>query len=329
MTSGGASDGSGDDAARRKAGAAKTARASQGAKALGAAAGARAVARDAAGAHGAADAAARRGEAEGDRAGQGAPAPLGPASLGPAPEAPAPLGPAPLGPGPVPALGARADAAQPPASAAAPAPVPAEPPARRVQAERRRESDRRMLRAAIALIARHGAKGASLAQIGLAAGYSRGLPAERFGAKLALLGAVMDASLAWFDRYLESRLAGKSGLAALRARVLAHGEGVRDSSEAAICLYQLMVDASGPEPELAPRVTQLHATYREGFLRHLREAEAAGELCGGVDLERTAGVLLSIIHGLCLQHLGAGDTARLPEDAVDACDRILRDISAP
>ena len=173
------------------------------------------------------------------------------------------------------------------------------------------------------------AKGASLAQIGLAAGYSRGLPAERFGAKLALLGAVMDASLAWFDRYLESRLAGKSGLAALRARVLAHGEGVRDSSEAAICLYQLMVDASGPEPELAPRVTQLHATYREGFLRHLREAEAAGELRGGVDLERTAGVLLSIIHGLCLQHLGAGDTARLPEDAVDACDRILRDISAP
>ncbi|SDX28296.1 transcriptional regulator, TetR family [Albimonas donghaensis] len=327
MTSGGASDGNSDDAARRKAGVAKTARESQGAKALGAAAGARAVARDAAGEHGTADAAAPMGEAEGDRAGQGAPAPRGPAPHAPAPHAPASLGPAPLGPGPVPALGGRADAAPPPAPA--PAPDPAEPPARRAQAERRRESDRRMLRAAITLIARHGAKGASLAQIGLAAGYSRGLPAERFGAKLALLGAVMDASLAWFDRYLESRLAGKSGLAALRARVLAHGEGVRDSSEAAICLYQLMVDASGPEPELAPRVTQLHATYREGFLRHLREAEAAGELRDGVDLERTAGVLLSIIHGLCLQHLGAGDTARLPEDAVDACDRILRDISAP
>ncbi|MEE3099781.1 MAG: TetR/AcrR family transcriptional regulator, partial [Pseudomonadota bacterium] len=156
----------------------------------------------------------------------------------------------PLGGGPVPVLGARAPAAPDPAASGR----EAEPPPRPAHAERRRESDRRMLRAAIQLIARNGARGASLAQIGVAAGYSRGLPAERFGTKLALLGAVMDASLAWFDRYLESRLAGKSGLAALRARVLSHGEGVRDSSEAAICLYQLMVDASGPEPELAPRV---------------------------------------------------------------------------
>lgn len=215
--------------------------------------------------------------------------------------------------------------AKPGSDGAAAAP---DPPARRAQAERRAESDRKMLRAAIGQIARHGVKGASLAQIGLAAGYSRGLPAERFGTKIALLGAVMDASLAWFDRYLESRLAGRSGLAALRARVLAHGEGVRDSSEAAICLYQLMVDASGPEPDLAPRVTALHATYRAGFLRHLHEAEAAGELRAGVDPERTARTLLAIIHGLCLQALGSGETARLPADALDAGDRIIRDIAA-
>ena len=47
---------------------------------------------------------------------------------------------------------------------------------RRTQAERRAESDSRMLRAATQLIAKHGSAGVSLAKIGVAAGYSRGLP---------------------------------------------------------------------------------------------------------------------------------------------------------
>lgn len=44
---------------------------------------------------------------------------------------------------------------------------------------RRRESDRRMLRAAVALICKHGTAGASLADIGVEAGYSRRLPVQR------------------------------------------------------------------------------------------------------------------------------------------------------
>ena len=65
---------------------------------------------------------------------------------------------------------------------------------RRPQAERRAESDRRMMRAALKLIAEKGSSGISMAQIGLEAGYSRGLPAERFGNKVALLEAVVDFS---------------------------------------------------------------------------------------------------------------------------------------
>lgn len=65
---------------------------------------------------------------------------------------------------------------------------------RRSQAERRAESDRRMMLAALKLIAEKGSTGISMAEVGLAAGYSSGLPAARYGSKLAMLEAVVDFS---------------------------------------------------------------------------------------------------------------------------------------
>ncbi len=186
---------------------------------------------------------------------------------------------------------------------------------RRRQADRRAESDRRMLRAAFPLIAAHGSKGVSMAQIGTAAGFSRGLPAERFGTKLRLLEAVVEATEAWFARRLVHILAGKSGCEALAARIVAHLESVRDSSEAAIALYQLVVEAMGSVPELRPRITQLNSNYCAGMMIHLREAQAAGELRDGVDLEQHAMAIVSAMHGTAIQAIIDGGAADLGERA--------------
>src|SRR5947209_5259489 len=94
---------------------------------------------------------------------------------------------------------------------------PARPTTR--QAERRRVSDSRMLQAAMRIIAEKGAAGATLAEIGVAAGYSRGLPAERFGTKLVLLNALMDSMEDWFQKRVGPAVAGKRGLAAVLARI--------------------------------------------------------------------------------------------------------------
>ncbi|MFC3226258.1 TetR/AcrR family transcriptional regulator [Marinibaculum pumilum] len=184
-------------------------------------------------------------------------------------------------------------------------------PIRRRQADRRAESDRRMMRAAISLIAANGSKGVSMAQIGMAAGFSRGLPAERFGTKLALLEAVVDVIEAWFTRRVPGILAGRTGLAALEARILGHMESVRDSSEAAIALYHLMVEAMATEPELQARITRLNAGYRAGMLLHLQEARAAGELRPGVDMEAHAMAIVSGMHGTAIQAVIDGETAAL------------------
>src|SRR5262245_47190666 len=102
-----------------------------------------------------------------------------------------------------------------------PAPHSRARPAKR-QDERRRASDARMLRAAMAIIAQKGAGGASLAEIGVAAGVSRGLPAERFGTKLALLHALMDFMEGWFAERLRKAVGDKTGMDAVRARIDAH-----------------------------------------------------------------------------------------------------------
>jgi AcrR family transcriptional regulator len=61
------------------------------------------------------------------------------------------------------------------------------PSARRTQVERRNESERGLLDAAVRLFARKGVHETSLADIGAEAGYSRGLANHRFGSRAVLV----------------------------------------------------------------------------------------------------------------------------------------------
>src|SRR4051794_25726847 len=69
--------------------------------------------------------------------------------------------------------------------------MPDQPPARRTQQERREEAERKVLAAATALIAQHGSRVLTLAEVGEAAGYSRGIVSHHFGSRENLLRAVM------------------------------------------------------------------------------------------------------------------------------------------
>jgi AcrR family transcriptional regulator len=62
---------------------------------------------------------------------------------------------------------------------------------RRTQEERREEAEYRLLEAAVRIIAKNGVETFTLADVGEAAGYSRGLPAHYFKTKAGLLAAVV------------------------------------------------------------------------------------------------------------------------------------------
>lgn len=201
------------------------------------------------------------------------------------------------------------------------------PPRRRAQADRRAKSDRRMLRAAQELIARKGASGVSMAEIGQAAGFSRGLPAERFGSKVALLLAVIDFSDHWFNQRLAEALQGKRGLAALVARINTHMEGVRDTATASLVQYQLSMESFSTLPELRTRISALGQSYRDGFRLHLAEAEEMGELRDGVDHDQTATLIVGTMRGVAMQALIDGNTEELERARHYLPDMFLRDLA--
>lgn len=174
---------------------------------------------------------------------------------------------------------------------------------RRTQAERREESDRRLMKAATELIAKRGASGTALADVGLAAGYSRGLATDRYASKQGLLEALLDSMDTWFQSQLDRALVGKRGLAALQARIDTHVDGARRSPLAMSAIYSIYIESFFAMPELKPRLAALTERWRKGFITHLREGQAEGEIRADIDCDQYATILLGAIRGLMIEYL--------------------------
>jgi AcrR family transcriptional regulator len=200
-------------------------------------------------------------------------------------------------------------------------------PLRRTQLDRRTASDGRLLAAALRLVARGGSAGTSLASIGLEAGFSRGLPAERFGSKVALLLALIDAMEAWAEENVFAGMPAESGLDGLLARVEAHFRGCMDGPEAVGALYILSMESLTVVPELRPRLAAYFQGYRRAFEHHIRSGQAKGEIRRDLDPAVEASVVLGMIRGLVTQWLldrESIDLQRATRAALDACRRSLR-----
>lgn len=183
---------------------------------------------------------------------------------------------------------------------ASPKTLPIKRPRRR-QKERREDSDSRLMQAAIAVISRKGSSGTTMAEVGLTAGYSRGLPGERYGSKLNMLIAVIIHLRHLFKAKVEAELGGLKGLEALEARLQAHVAWARENPVALKTLYFLMMESMTVSPELRHEVMALEAYYRDGIVTHLREAIEAGEISSRVDPERYGVLILGTTRGVIQQ----------------------------
>lgn len=183
----------------------------------------------------------------------------------------------------------------------------ARPPApatrRRTNEQRRQESDKRLLDAGLRLVAQKGAVGATLADIGLAAGYSRSLPLERFGSKRQFLIALVDRTERWFNQWAFDDLQGKEGLDGLTARIEAHLASAVASWEATSALFLLYFESLTVVPELRPRVTAVGKAYRTALRELIRQGQARGEIRADVDADVEATALFGAIRGTIAQWL--------------------------
>jgi AcrR family transcriptional regulator len=174
---------------------------------------------------------------------------------------------------------------------------------RRTQSERVAESDQRMLEAALRLIGERGYRGTSLAAIGEAAGYSRGLVHERFGSKSGLLWALVKQMLRVWN--FESRARGRTGHQGIEAvcdlldnhrRAVEEDRGIR-------AFYALMFEALGPVPDLLPEFRKLHRGFRTEIEKALRAGIDAGLIRKDVDPKAQAVLLLAVQRGIAFQWL--------------------------
>jgi AcrR family transcriptional regulator len=177
---------------------------------------------------------------------------------------------------------------------------------RRTQAARREESDRRMLRAATHLISRQGLGATTLAEIGLAAGYSSGLPVVRYGSKLGLIEALLDSMDRWCRVTFAAATAGRRGLDSLKARVEAHIVGARTIPDGATALQTILVEARFAFPDLQPRLAALTEYMRQGIRDDLLDAQRLGEVRNDMDCDVYAGLILGTIRGMMIDKIGHG-----------------------
>ena len=174
---------------------------------------------------------------------------------------------------------------------------------RRTNEQRRRESDKRLLDAGLRLVAERGAAGATLADIGLAAGFSRSLPLERFGSKQQFLVALVDRTEQWFNQWAFANLQGKEGLEGLTARIEAHLASAMASWDATSALFLLYFESLTVVPELRPRVTAVGQAYRTALRDLIRQGQARGEIRPEVDADVEATALFGAIRGTIAQWL--------------------------
>jgi AcrR family transcriptional regulator len=173
---------------------------------------------------------------------------------------------------------------------------------RRTQQERVAESDQRMLSAALRLIAERGYRGTSLAAIGEAAGYSRGLVHERFGSKEGLLWALTKQILRVWNQ--ESRAHGKerTGIDALCDMLDNHRRAIEDD-RGIRSFYALMFEAIGPTPDLQPEFQKLHVRFRADIENLLRAGIKSGEIRSDIDPKAQAALMLATQRGIAFQWL--------------------------
>ena len=186
---------------------------------------------------------------------------------------------------------------------------------RRTQEQRRETSEQRMLEAALALVAEKGTFRVTLAEIGERAGYSRGLPASRFGSKGRLLAAL--ATLIG-ERFGEHRQAFRTapGLPSIEALIRAYF--TREDWTTTRALIVMMAESALGDSELQPIIAAYNSDSHRYVQHHIALAQQAGLARADVDPKSLAVVVLSAFRGAMLQGLNDPniDLARVRDELI-------------
>jgi AcrR family transcriptional regulator len=166
---------------------------------------------------------------------------------------------------------------------------------RRTQAQRRAEARRRVLDAATTLVAAHGSRAVSLAAVGEAAGYSRGIVNHHFGSRARLLEELIA-----FTQQIDVTTDAATGLGRLTQFVEAYLGGLRERSPRSEAFLKLWTESTGAEPSLAPLFAERDAYFHAYLAQHIRDGLSDGSIGGDVDPYGAAVMTMGLLRGTAL-----------------------------
>lgn len=172
---------------------------------------------------------------------------------------------------------------------------------RRTQAERRAESDRRLLHAAAELVVERGIEGTSLAEIGRRAGYSHGLVHHRFGSKEALVERLNAEAVRMFTDITSAAVGSTRGLPALRIVADAYLDLVQAPDPLGRVHLVVWTEAIARASERRSYRVAWDRYFRSAFAQLIRDAREDGTVRDDVDPDAIAMVLVGMLRGVALQ----------------------------
>jgi len=180
--------------------------------------------------------------------------------------------------------------------------VPVQSP-RRTQQERREEAERRLLRAAAQLIAEKGSAATTLAQVGEAAGYSRGIVHHHFGSKAALLERLAAATQAAFSAGVAPATDGLRGLDGLVTVVEAYLGALASPRLGGKVILVMWAEAAIGIPEMRAAMADSDRRLRRWVAGVVRHGQADGTIGPDIEPAAVAASVLAQLRGIGLQLL--------------------------
>lgn len=158
----------------------------------------------------------------------------------------------------------------------------------------------------------------TLAEVGEAAGYSRGLPAHRFGSKAGLLRALAAYIGERFRAQRDAAPPRAPGLDSIRGSISVYFSRADHNWTSTRALLVMMTEGFMEGSELRENVMAYNRSARSYFEQHIQIGIDNGEIAADADPTTSAVILLGAMRGVMLQWLSDNEI-----DLIKVRDRML------
>lgn len=180
-----------------------------------------------------------------------------------------------------------------------------------------------MLDAATALVAMHGSRAVTMAAVGEAAGYSRGIVNHHFGSRARLLEELIRYTQR-FDVPTES----PDGLGRLTQFVEAYLKGMHERSPRSEAFLKLWTESTGSEPSLAPLFAERDAWFRQLLERYITDGLADKSIRRKTNPPLAAVAIIGLLRGTAMMAFSTARDVAVDELASEVAGGVGRSLAA-